>query len=166
MKSYNFQNFNKFLPPPTEIGNEDPSAKCVGATWKLRRVVPVPYPEPSYSFPDHTVTERLLRVVKVPYPQPEQRLPEPSPPDPREPTRESCSGRDPVETCGNSHHRTIRSNWSTPLSRSTVEISASRIQRDPSTHKRAIANSPLSTPSRKPYRTHGVNSPQSNSRDC
>ncbi len=152
MKSYNFQIFNKFLSPPTEIGNQDPSAKSVGATWKLRRVVQVPYPEPSYSFPDHT-TERLLRLVKVPYPQPEQRLPDLSDPDSRE-LWENC------------HHRTIPSNWSEPLSRSTVAISASRIQRDPSTHKRAIANSPFSTPGRKPHRTQGADSPQSNSRDC
>lgn len=166
MNSYNFQIFDKFLPPPTEIGNEDQSTKGLGATWKLRRVVQVPYPEPSYSFPDHTVTERLLRVVKVPYPQPEQRLPHPSTTDPHEPTPETGSGRDPVKTCGNSHHRTIHSHWSAPLSRSTVEISASRIQRDPSTHKRAIANSPFSTPSRKSHWTQAADSPQSDSRDC
>lgn len=166
MKSYNFQISDKFLALPTEIGNEDPSAKCVGATWKLRRMVQVPYPEPSCSFPDHTLTERLLRVVKVPYPQPEHPVPDASAPDPLEPTRESCSGWDPVETWGNSLHRRIRSNWSEPLSISTVPIAAARIQRDPSTHKRAIANSPLSTPSRKPYRTYGADSSQSNSRDC
>jgi hypothetical protein len=73
MNSYNFQIFSKFLPPPTEIRNKDQSTQGVGARWKLRRMVQVPYPEPSYSFPNHTVTERLLRVVKVPYPQPEQR---------------------------------------------------------------------------------------------
>ncbi|MGL5196282.1 MAG: hypothetical protein ACRC8Y_22055 [Chroococcales cyanobacterium] len=166
MNSYNFQIFDKFLPPPTEIGNEDPSAKCVGATWKLRRMVQVPYPEPSCSFPDHTVTERLLRVVKVPYPQPEHPLPDASAPDPLEQTRESCSGWDPVLPLGNSHHRTILSNWSEPLSRSTVRITASRIQRDPSPHKRAIATPPFFTPGRKPHRTQGADSPHSDSRDC
>ncbi len=146
MNSYNFQISDKFLAPSPKIGDEDPSAKGVGATWKLRRMVQVPYPEPSCSFPDHTVTERLLRVVKVPYPQPEQRLTDASAPDPLEPTQESCSGWDPVETWGNSHHRRIRSNWSEPLARSTMRITTSRIQRDPSPHKQAIANSPLSTP--------------------
>ncbi|MCT7963173.1 hypothetical protein NG791_21095 [Laspinema sp. D1] len=146
MKSYNFQIFDKFLPPPTEIRNEDQSTQGVGATWKLRRMVQVPYPEPSYSFSEHTVTERLLRVVKVPYPQPEYPLPDASARDPLEPTRESCPRWDPVVTRWNSHHRTIGSNWSEPLSGSTVAIASSRIQRDPSTHKRAIANSPFSTP--------------------
>ena len=166
MNSDNFQISDKFLATPTEIRNEDPSAQSVGATWKLRRMVQVPYPEPSYSFSDHTLTERLLRVIKVPYPQPEHPLPEASAPDPLEPTRQACSGRDPVETWGNYHHLKICSNWSEPLSRSTIPISDSRIQRDPATHKRAIAYPPCSTPSRKPHRVQGADSVHSDWRDC
>lgn len=166
MNSYNFQISQKFLAPATKIGDGEPSAKLEGARWKLRRMVQVPYPEPSYAFPDHTLTERLLRVVKVPYPQPEHLLSNAAVTDSLEPTQKSSPGWDPVETCGNPHHRTIHYNWGEPLARSTVRITASRIQRDPSTHKRAIANSPFSTPGRKPHRTQGADSPQSDSRDC
>ncbi|MCT7986644.1 hypothetical protein NG796_25560 [Laspinema sp. A4] len=125
MNLYNFQISDKFLAPPTEIRPGEPSATFVGARWKLRRMVPVPYPEPSYSFPEHTVTERLLRVVKVPYPQPEQHLPDASALDPLEPSREPSPGWDSVGPCGTSHHQTIRSHWSEPRSRSPVQISAS-----------------------------------------
>jgi len=148
MNLYNFQISPKFLAPATKIGDGEPSAKLEGARWKLRRMVEVPYPEPSYAFPDHTLNERLLRVVKVPYPQPEHLLSDAAVTDSLEQTQKSSPGWDPVLPLGNPHHRTIRYNWGEPLDRSTVRITDFQIHRDPSTHKRAIATPPFSTPGR------------------
>ncbi|AFY81766.1 hypothetical protein Oscil6304_2101 [Oscillatoria acuminata PCC 6304] len=134
MNSYNFQISDKFLAPPTEIGGCEPSAKFEGARWKLRRMVEVPYPEPQYSFAEGAATERLLRVVKVPYPQPKPLVPNGSATDPLEEPQESGQVWEPVDLWESLHHRTIRSTWSEPMSRSQVKITASRIQKNPSTH--------------------------------
>lgn len=134
MNLYNFQISDKFLAPPTEIGGCEQSGKFEGARWKLRRMVEVPYPEPQYSFAEGAVTERLLRVVKVPYPQPKLLVPHGSAPDPLEGPQESDQAWDPVELLESLHHRTIRSTWSEPISRSKVKITDSRIQKNPSTH--------------------------------
>ncbi len=131
MNSYNFQISDKFLASPTEIRHCGPSTTCVGARWKLRKMVQVPYPEPSYSFQDHSVTERRLRVVKVPYPQPEQCLPDASAPDPLPESRESSLGWDSGVSWGNFRPHAIASPWSEPRSGSSVEISASAIGRNP-----------------------------------